>query len=143
MAETKEQLEAERDKLRADLDAKTAEVENLRGQLAASGANRPGVAPVQHQFVLNQAQLMELESTGFTLVDGVQTSAADVRKMLGKDQRGITINEPKTPITPIPVRERQAAVPGVDFVYPSVAPGQIDPAVAGTPGISGPAADKA
>lgn len=137
MAETPKEIAEDRDRLRA-------ENENLRGQLAAAGAARVGTAaPAQHVFQLSQAQLNELETTGFTNVGGRRVGTDEVRKMLGKDQRGVEIAKPSNPVAPAPVRERQAAVPGVDFVYPSVAPGQIDPAVAGTPGISGPAAGKA
>jgi hypothetical protein len=135
MAETKEDIAAERDALRA-------ENENLRGQLAAAGASRPGMAaPVQHEFTLSQGQLSDLEAFGVTNVGGRQVTTDDVRGMLTGKQSGLQIADASAPVTPIPVRERQAAVPGVDFVYPSVAPGEIDPAIAGTPGISGPAAD--
>lgn len=40
------------------------------------------------------------------------------------------------------VAERGDGIRGFDYVYPSVAPGLIDPAVAGTPGINGPSADQ-
>ena len=135
MAELKEDIERERDALRE-------ENENLRGQLAAAGAARPGLAaPVQHRFELSQGQLADLESFGVTNVGGRQVTTDEVRGMLTGNQSGLQIADASAPVAVAPVRERQAAVPGVDFVYPSVAPGQIDPAVAGTPGISGPAAD--
>jgi hypothetical protein len=132
MSETKEEIAAERDSLRAEVD-------QLRGQLAAAGANR--VAVPAHTFQLSQGQLADLEAFGVTTIGGRQVTTENVRGMLTGDQAGLEIKEASAPVAPIPVREQQAAVYGVDFVYPSVAPGEIDPAVAGQPGISGPPAD--
>jgi hypothetical protein len=132
MSETKEEIAAQRDDL-------LKEVDRLRGQLAAAGANRPAAA--QHTFQLSQGQLADLESFGVTTVGGVQRTTEEVRAMLTGDQAGLQIEEASAPAATAPVVDRGTPRYGVDFVYPSVAPGQIDPAVAGTPGISGPAAD--
>lgn len=133
---------------KADLEARVArleqENENLRGQLAASGAVRPVAA--RHTFRLNQGQLAELEMTGYTVIDGARFSTDEVRARLAEsaNQSGVQIAD----VDPAVAAAAGAAIPdrtggnvvGVDFTYPSVARGQIDPAVAGTPGISGPAA---
>jgi hypothetical protein len=132
MSETKEEIAAQRDQLQA-------EVEQLRGQLAAAGANR--VAAPTHTFELSQGQLADLEAWGVTTVGGVQRTTEEVRAMLTGDQSGIEIKEASAPAATLPVVDRGEPRYGVDFVHPSVAPGVIDPAVAGQPGISGPAAD--
>lgn len=132
--QTKDQIAAERDALRA-------EVEKLRGQLTAAGAARPGTAaPAEHQFVLTEGHRQELATTGVANVDGRLLTRDQVIARLGKDQRGVDIPkvDPNSVLS-VPVGRATSAIPGVDFVYPSVAPGVIDPAVAGTPGISGPA----
>lgn len=132
MPETKEEISAERDSLRAEVD-------QLRGQLAAAGANR--VAAPTHTFELSQGQLAELESFGVTTVGGVQRTTDDVRAMLTGDQAGLEIADASAPAAALPVVDRGTPRYGVDYVYPSVAPGQLDPAAAGQPGISGPPAD--
>lgn len=131
MAETKEEIAAERDALRAEND-------NLRGQLAAATAGVGPVAPV-HTFELSQGHLAELETFGVTNIDGRQYTADEVRAKLTGGQEGLEIKEPSNPVA-VPVRPEREPVAGVDFVWPSVAPGEIDPAVAGRPGINGPAA---
>lgn len=128
----------------AQRDALLAENENLRGQLAAAGASRPGQsAPVQHKFQLSEGDRQELEIRGVINVGGRMMTKQDVEAAMAKaGQRGVTIKDaPEATRVDLGPEARRSAVPGVDFVYPSVAPGQIDPAVAGTPGISGPAAD--
>jgi hypothetical protein len=129
MAETKDDITAERDALRA-------ENENLRGQLAAAGTNR-SAAP-QHRFVLSEGNRAELVTYGVTNINGRRMTREDVEAELGDGQHGVDLGE-ATPVD-APVPARGGAVEGVDFIYPSVAPGQIDPAVAGLPGINGPAA---
>lgn len=129
MAETKDDITAERDALRA-------ENENLRGQLAAAGANRAN-AP-QHQFVLSEGNRAELVTYGVTNINGRRMTREDVEAELGADQSAVELGAAAPVDAPPPART--SAVEGVDFIYPSVAPGQIDPAVAGTPGINGPAA---
>jgi hypothetical protein len=133
MAENLQAVAAERDALRA-------ENENLRGQLSAAGAAQPGTAaPVQHQFVLSEGHRQELATTGVANINGRLMTAAQVRAELGEGQKKVEIPDVKPTVQVPPTREK-SAVPGVDFVYPSVAPGLIDPKVAGTPGINGPSA---
>lgn len=135
MSETKDEIAAERDALRA-------ENENLRGQLAAAGAARPGTAAaVQHRFTLSEGARQELELTGSTNIGGRLRTRDEVMAMLDDRHDRVEIAEtPADQIRPIPQLRDPAGIAGVDYVYPSVAPGVIDPAVAGTPGISGPAA---
>lgn len=132
--ETKDQIAAERDKLRE-------ENQRLRGQLAAAG--RPGYQPSQ-TFTLSEGARQELESTGVANINGRRMTREDVLAELGDDQAAVEIAEPAEALDQrgaVAERRAASAIPGFDFIYPSVAPGQIDPAVAGTPGISGPAAD--
>jgi hypothetical protein len=128
----------------AERDALRAENENLRGQLAAAGAARPGqAAPVQHTFQLSEGDRQELEIRGVINVGGRLVTTAEVREMLGEDQKGVKIAEAPegTRVDPALIQKVTGpGVAGVDFVYPSVERGKIDPAVAGTPGISGPPA---
>lgn len=127
------ELVAERDRLQR-------ENENLRGQLAAAAANR--VATPVHTFQLSQGQLAELEATGRTNVGGKLMDASEVRSLMPDDQRRVEIaTPPAEQVAALPPARPQGNTPGVDYVWPSVRPGAIDPAVAGTPGINGPAAD--
>jgi hypothetical protein len=136
MAEqTKAELEAENARLQA-------ENENLRGQLAAAGAARGVQAPVQHTFVLSEGQRQELAMHGNVLIDGRYRTADEVDAMLGSDQSAVPLEVPDQ-VRQLPKEATRSAVAGVDFIYPSVAPGQLDPAVAGQPGVHGPAADTA
>lgn len=131
MAETKEDIAAQRDQLQA-------ENEQLRGQLAAA-ASRPGPVTPTHTFQLTQGHLVELETYGVTNINGRQYTTDEVRAKLTGDQAGLHIEDASNPVT-APERPDRPPVAGVDYTWPSVAPGEIDPAVAGTPGISGPAA---
>jgi hypothetical protein len=132
--ETKDQIAAERDTLR-DENAR------LKAQLAAAG--RGGYQPSQ-RFQLSEGVRQELETYGVANINGVRMTREDVLGRLGDDQSGVDIAEPDAALDQreaVAARRTAPAVPGVDYVWPSVKPGQIDPAVAGTPGISGPAAD--
>jgi hypothetical protein len=132
MAETKEQIAAQRDKL-------ASENTILRAQLAAAG--RPaGVTPAQHTFQLSQGDLSDLERNGWMWSGAQVMTVADVRAALrGTPQEDIKIVEPDNPQVPRPVEPTN--IRGFDYTYPSVSRGLIDPALAGTPGINGPAAD--
>lgn len=137
MSETKDDIAAERDRLRA-------ENSDLRTQLATTGAARAPRA--QHQFFLSEGVRQELELNGWASVDGRIMTADEVRAALaGGPQDGVEIADvdPETAKSrPQPPAERPAQL-GVTHVYPSVEPGYIDPAVAGVPGINGPSlADK-
>lgn len=137
MSETKDEIAQERDALRA-------ENENLRGQLAAAGAKTGRAAPVQHRFQLSEGDRQELEIRGVVSIGGRLYTTEEVRALLEQDQQGVDIKDAPegTRVDPATLPDRTGSgVPGVDFVWPSVERGKIDPAVAGTPGISGPAAD--
>jgi hypothetical protein len=68
---------------------------------------------------------------------------ADVEKAMAEaGQRGVKIKDaPEATKVTVEPDVNGPGVRGVDFIYPSVERGKIDPAVAGTPGINGPAAD--
>lgn len=131
MAETKDDIAAERDALRA-------ENENLRGQLAA--ASVPGrAAPVEHVFTLTEDARQQLVTRGFANIGGRELNRDQVTELLGDRAPNYDLGTRKPdrlPDAPAP----RSSIRGFDYVYPSVAPGVIDPAVAGTPGINGPAA---
>jgi len=132
MAETKDQIAADRDRLAAENTA-------LRAQLAAAG-RPPGVTPAQHTFQLSQGDLMELERNGWVSLGGKVMTVDDVREALvGTPQEGMEIAD-ADPLSAAPVPPEPTNLRGFDYVYPSVSRGEIDPKVAGTPGISGPAA---
>lgn len=131
--------------LAAERDALRAENENLRGQLAAAGAANTKAAPVQHQFQLSEGDRQELEIRGVINVGGRLVTKAEVVKMLGAKQKNVEIKDAPegTRVDPVLIKKATGpGVQGVDYVYPSVERGKIDPAVAGTPGISGPPAAK-
>lgn len=135
MAETKDDIAAERDALREEND-------RLKAQLAATGTGARVVAPRQ-TFQLSEGDRQELVARGAVNVGGVLLGRDDVRARLGEGQQGVDLGDgPVDPAVQRVLAQRRdgAGVAGVDYVYPSVAPGQIDPAVAGTPGISGPPA---
>jgi len=142
MAETKDDIAAERDALKAEneqLKARLAEASSAAAELAPAR----GYAPAQ-TFQLSEGDRQELIAHGVVNVGGVAMTRDDVRAKLGDDQQNVDLGTAEIdPATAAAMQQHrpQGAQPGVDFVYPSVAPGQIDPAVAGTPGISGPAAD--
>lgn len=135
MAETKDDISAERDALRE-------ENERLKAQLAAVGRPAGVVAP-QQTFELSEGDRQELVARGAANIRGRLRTRDEVRDMLPADQSGVELGD--GPVDPAlqTLIDRQApreGIPGVTHVWPSVAPGEIDPAVAGTPGISGPAA---
>lgn len=134
MAETKDDIAAERDQLRA-------ENENLRGQLAAAGVRR-GVQ--RQEFILSEGEAAELRAQGVANIGGRRMTTAQVRERLGADQEA-TVDLGDVPAVDEAAwaqrQDRGAGIEGVDYIYPSVRPGAIDPAVAGTPGINGPSAD--
>lgn len=138
---------AENDKSATDkrLAELQAENELLRTQLAAAG--QPRVAGPARTFFLTEANRLELEQRGFTTVGGELLDTAEVRKRLARTDQDVDIADApegareEAAVTVAAVRrDDQGAQYGVTHVYPSVRPGQIDPAVAGSPGISGPSA---
>jgi hypothetical protein len=166
MAETKEEIAAERDaltqenaRLRAELAAAESDREQLRGQLAAAGATAAGATAVarpyapQYRFQLSEGDRQELEIRGVVNIGGRLMTKAEVEAEIanaGADAQGhndqsrveIADAPEATRVDPgtLPTRTGPG-VAGVDYVYPSVERGKIDPAVAGTPGINGPSAD--
>jgi hypothetical protein len=134
-------LREEHDKSAAEVERLRAENENLRGQLSAAGAPRPN--PARHEFTLSEGERQELEITGVVTIGGRQYTTKEVRAELAKNKayRNVEIKDAPAETRVQPVQPTVlAGVRGIDYVYPSVAPGRIDPAVAGTPGINGPAA---
>lgn len=135
MAETKDEIAAERDSLRA-------RVSELQAQVAAGGRV---VAPRQ-TFTLSEGDRQDLVANGVVNVAGRLRTRAEVADLLGPDQAGVDLGDrdPSPAVAAALKQQRaQGTTPGVDFVYPSVEAGGIDPALAGTPGISGPAAGDA
>jgi hypothetical protein len=141
---------AEHQKTPGDAQQRVAELEaenaSLRAQLGAQGQGR--VASPAHQFFLTEANRQELELRGFTVVGGelLDTDAVRARLRATGQSRVEIADAPRTAqdeaarTVAALRRDNHGAQYGVTHVYPSVAPGQIDPAVAGSPGISGPAA---
>jgi hypothetical protein len=135
MAETKDKIAADRDRLATENVA-------LKAQLEAAG--RPGPT-TQHVFQLSEGDRQELEIRGVVAIGGRLMTKADVEKAMAEaGQKGVKIKD-APPETAVKITDstpgRGPGVEGVDYIYPSVERGKIDPAVAGTPGISGPAAD--
>lgn len=106
----------------------------LRAQLAAAGRT---VAPAAgHTFVLSEGARQELLATGRATIDGRSYTRAEVKAELGDAQSDVDLEGAPDP-APLPVAPAPTNIRGVDFVYPSVARGELDPAVAGAPGVSG------
>lgn len=129
-----------KDELADQLAAAQRENTALRTQLAGVGRV---YAPAQ-TFQLSEGDRQDLETFGVVNIGGRRYTREEVLdKLSGTSQSGVQIDEPAALLDQRARTEvrRESAVEGVDFIYPSVAPGQIDPAVAGTPGINGPAAD--
>jgi hypothetical protein len=125
--------------LEAELASARRENENLRGQLTAAGVG-PRVQQPAHTFQLSEGDRQELVAFGRVNVGGVMRTRDEIADMLGPDQQDVDLGDAEPTAIGLPP-QRRSAVEGVDFVYPSVEPGYIDPKVAGTPGINGPSAD--
>lgn len=134
MAETKDEIAADRDRLRL-------ENEQLRGSLAASGVG-PRVQQPAHTFQLSEGQRQELVMNGYTNVNGVLRTRAEVQAMLGDAQAEVDLGEGDPPAGTPAMPPPRSEIRGVDYVYPSTRPGFIDPTVAGLPGVNGPADPK-
>lgn len=128
-----------------ELAALRAENARLRQQVLASGQQPAGPAQAQHTFTLTEGDRQELELYGVATIGGRLMTVEDARAAAEGAGLEVTIEEPSEALdrrAQVATEQgERAAVRGFDYVYPSVAPGQIDPKVAGTPGINGPAAD--
>jgi hypothetical protein len=146
MAETKDDIAAERDRLRA-------ENESLRAQLsdvAAGGAAVGRAAVPAYRFQLSEGDRQEVAIRGGANINGRWMTKDEIEAAMaaaGPDDQGhndqSSVELPDAPdATKVtgPRTPRAGGVEGVDYVWPSVAPGVLDPAVAGTPGVSGPSA---
>lgn len=121
-----------------------AENESLRGQLAAAGAPRGvGRVPAPKPY-LTEGERQDLITFGVTT--NVHTGQRMNLHQAAELYPDVDLSAASDAATAAADRDQaeaakgRPAIRGVDFVYPSVAPGQIDPAVAGAPGINGPAA---
>lgn len=137
MAETKDDIAAERDQL-------AAQVKQLQAQLAAGGGAR--VAAPTYTFALTEGDRQELELYGVATIGGKRMTVDQARAAAAEAGLQVQIDDPapeldrRTPADEEGETGRGDGIRGFDFIYPSVRPGEIDPAVAGTPGINGPAA---
>jgi hypothetical protein len=118
----------------AELQALRAENDRLKGQLAQATARTANVAPAKPY--LTEGERQELITFGRSGDLNLKTAKA---KFPEADLSGATEIARKASTEDETTVER-AGIRGFDFVYPSVAPGKIDPEVAGLPGINGPAA---
>jgi hypothetical protein len=103
-----------------------AENERLRGQLAASGAdNRLSQNRATRPF-LSEGERQDLE------LNGVTNSPFTGERLTAQGEGVETVRDPQTAALP-PVRTTgdRPGVEGFDFVYPSVAPGVLDPKLTG------------
>lgn len=124
MTETKAELEER-------AAALEAENEQLRGQLATAGVGRV-VQPAPRRPWLSEGERQELAMYGETNspFTGERLTTEGVRAELAKDPRASRVEIPDADqsvaraAVPRPARDRQP-IDGVDFVYPSVAPGQL------------------
>lgn len=132
MAETKDDIAAERDALKREND-------NLRAQLAARG-QAPATGTPQHTFMLSEGDRQELVQRGVVNINGRLMTRDDVRAEMGDRGKNVDLGTAEPDPQLLKSAER-TSIRGFDYVYPSVEPGKIDPEVAGTPGINGPAAD--
>lgn len=132
--ETKEQLVEQRDALTAELEetrAALAEERNrnqqLQGSLVALKPTGEHQAVVRQPY-LSEAERAELELRGRTTspFTGREVTRDEALAALAKseDQSGVEIGEPSAELAAAAVRPaKRAAVEGVDYVWPSVAPG--------------------
>lgn len=138
---------AARPRRQGEVAALRAENARLRAQLLASGQQPAGPAQVQHTFQLSEGDRQELEIRGVVNIGGRLMTKDDVLKAMreaGAGQEDVEIADAPEGTRLEPERLGDLTGPGIrgfDYTYPSVERGKIDPAVAGMPGINGPAAD--
>jgi hypothetical protein len=134
MSETKDDIAAQRDAL-------LAENERLRGQLATAGV-RPANVPAGRPPFLTEGERQELLMRGATNdpFGGGLMTLTTARERFDSDLDDATQEAEDAAVRLDVEAAERPAIRGVTHVYPSVAPGVLDPAAAGQPGISGPAA---
>lgn len=118
----------------AEVAALRAENDRLKGQLAQATARTANVAPAKPY--LTEGERQELITFGRSGGLNLKTAA---KKFPEADLSGTTEVARKAS-TEDELKGERSSIRGFDFVYPSVAPGVLDPAVVGEPGITGPAA---
>jgi hypothetical protein len=86
MSETKDEIAAERDQLRQELDTARAENATLRQQIGNVGAQRP--ANPEPRFELSEGERAELELQGFTrsVRDSSTIVASDFPNLVDPDK---------------------------------------------------------
>jgi hypothetical protein len=132
-----------KDEIAAQRDALLAENKRLRDQLAAAAvAPRAGNVPAPKPY-LTEGERQDLITFGVTtdVHTGQRLNLHQARDLYpDADLSGASDTAVAAAERDNTEAQQRTAVRGVDYVWPSVAPGKIDPAVAGTPGINGPAA---
>lgn len=96
---------------------------------------------------LSEGDRQQLVQQGYATLGGQVYTVAEARELLKRTGQDVELDDPSPAVAKEAARvvaaQRRpdvAAQRGLTHVYPSVAPGLIDPAVAGTPGINGPSA---
>lgn len=87
MAETKEEITADRDELRKQVMHLRERIADLQHQLAAAGTP----APVEHTFRLSEGARQELARDGHVLVAGQRLTRDEVAERLPDSQAGIEL----------------------------------------------------
>lgn len=120
MAETKDQIAAQRDALRDQVAKLEGDLEHARGQLAAAGASPARVTfPARPAFGLSEGERQALE------LEGVTNSPFDGKRIYA-DEHGVDVVTEAGRRRLAEARRdtpRREGIEGVDYVYPSVAPG--------------------
>jgi hypothetical protein len=113
---------------------------------AMPGVTAPLAKPAKPsaKFTLSEGDRAELEMRGVANVNGHLMTRDEVKAKLDESQPGHRVELGTAGPADVKAadRARRGCVEGIDFVWPSVDCGYIDPAVAGTPGINGPSADE-
>lgn len=120
MSETKDEIAAQRDAL-------VAENERLKGELAAARAG--GASPAMVTLAAPAPDFLSEGDRQAMEINGVVNRATDGRELLASDF-GIDVKTEQGRANLERAQARKAegrtAIRGVDYVYPSVAPGVLD-----------------
>ena len=124
MAELKEDITAERDALREENERLRAELAErpAAGVNASAAAGLSGVHQATRPPFLSEGERAELE------MRGVANSPFTGERLTAAEEGVETKADPETVVA---LPGKREGVEGVDYVYPSVAPGVIDPALTG------------